>query len=183
MIGADAHRRSTVAMNDHTATVASPYGRRSYVLTVADRRDVPRSRAYAGAPARTHARGKYLGAMGTVATVRDGSDGCPQAPHAVGPRSARVGPRRVVRLRRGNRTRARRVRTRGDWRAVTSQHRCQISAVPEWQARCRSIGTSRPFLAGDGRGNGNQSRLTFFRVKNPASPPRDRQNQEIPHAD
>jgi hypothetical protein len=60
------HRSDTVAMKSGTATVASPYAARTYVPTVPHRGDLPRSRAYTGAHARA---GKYMRAIGTVATV------------------------------------------------------------------------------------------------------------------
>lgn len=61
-------RHTTVASKSASATVTDPYATTTYELTVAHRHDIPHSLRMCA-----HARGKDLRAMGTVATVRDGS--------------------------------------------------------------------------------------------------------------
>ncbi len=62
------YRRTTVARQFASATVTDLYATTTYELTVAHRHDIPHSLRMCA-----RARGKDLRAMGTVATVRDGS--------------------------------------------------------------------------------------------------------------
>jgi len=61
-------RHTTVASEFVSATVAGPCAATTYERTVTNRHDISHSLRMCA-----HARGKDLRAMGTVATVRDGS--------------------------------------------------------------------------------------------------------------